>query len=191
MKKLFFLMSSFLLVNTAFCGQYLGLHLGPDHSHVTIQNVKGLKTGYKIGANYGYEFGNGFRVEGEFAYRHNAYKTKYTLEGENESSKSRHLHAYSYMINGFYDIASLGYAGLTPYIGVGIGYCETSDKSKFKSQDKTDVDIERDARFAYQAIFGAKYPLNDAFYVASEYKYFCGREHTKDHSIELILGRKF
>jgi opacity protein-like surface antigen len=173
--------------------QYVGIHVGTDYCFKTNASNSGDKVGVKGGVSYGYKFDSGFRAEVEMAYRKNSFRTKYIVGAEdNLKSKNYHsLHSWSYMANVFYDVKPLSYRDVHPYVGVGVGYCQGTEKVKFKSPLKVNEVKERDSHFAYQGIVGAKYALNDVVDIAAEYKYFCGQAHAKDHSICLALLRNF
>jgi len=191
MKKLFTIATLSLLPLTAWCGQYVGVKLGTDYTFLTNKNDEGLKVGYKAGMNYGYALDSGIRAEVEMNYRKNSFKTKYVLENDETKSRSYHsMHSWAYMVNVLYDINKLDTYNVIPYIGVGVGYCQNTEKFKFKAVDITESK-ERDDRFAYQAIAGVKYAVNENIAIGMEYNYFCGRSHAKDHNIGLTVIRNF
>jgi OOP family OmpA-OmpF porin len=68
----------------------------------------------------GWGFGNGFRVEVEGDWRNNAIRNFNGLHGQGGEQ------AYGGFANGFYDfdLTPMGIAGLSPYVGVGVGYEE-------------------------------------------------------------------
>ena len=95
------------------------------------------------------------------------------------------------MGNVFYDVKSLYTRGFTPFIGVGAGYANNTEKNKVKYGTITHNDKLRDNGFAYQAIVGAKYPLNDLVDVGVQYHYFVGNNHQKAHNLGVSLLRNF
>jgi outer membrane protein OmpA-like peptidoglycan-associated protein len=68
----------------------------------------------------GWGFGNGFRLEVEGDWRNNAIRSFNGLHGQGGEQ------AYGGFANGFYDfdLTPMGFAGLSPYVGVGVGYEE-------------------------------------------------------------------
>lgn len=181
-----------LAVSPVVASQYVGVNFGPDYAYLTSQSNSGLKVGYKVGASYGYIWQSGIRTEVEFCYRQNHFSTKYVEVNDQIVSKSfRSFHSISYMANAIYDVPQLQAYGIIPYMGAGVGYCHNTDKHKLKADDKTNSDKEKDNRFAYQGIVGAKYAINENVSVGAEYHYFCGKSHGKDHSLALNLARYF
>ena len=77
-------------------------------------------TGFAVSGRVGYAFGNGFRVDGEVAYRQNDFDT-INIDGESVGSPvyDGDVSSWAFMLNGLYDI-STG-TSLTPYVGVGVG----------------------------------------------------------------------
>ena len=191
MKRLIFLGIA-ILPFTLSAAQYFGIDAGINHLELTNESDSGLKVGMRAGAKWGYIFDSGLRGEVELAYRINHFKTRYVLASEDQlKSKSyRSMHSWSYMINVLYDVKQLQVASVIPYVGLGIGYAQNTEKLKFKG-DATHETKERDNRFAYQAIIGAKYPINDTLSAGLEYHYFCGQSHAKDHSVGMTLVRTF
>lgn len=194
MKKFLAILAFFSLASIQLmAGQYVGIVAGTNHALQTNINDSGNKIGYKVGCNYGWKFDSGFRVEGEMAYRENHHRTKYSLVGNEhlQSRVYRSSHSISYMANVIYDMPQLGYANFTPYLGGGVGFCSACLKSKWKFDDRSDEFKERDSRFAYQGIVGVRYPITETLDLGAEYKYFCGKEHGKDHSVGITLVRSF
>jgi opacity protein-like surface antigen len=192
MKKLVFLLGLAFLPFDSYCGQYAAIDGGSDYLYRTNESNSGQKVGYKLGAHYGYDWGNNLRTELEFSYRHGDRKTKYVSKDDTiESKEHRSNHSISLMANCLYDINQLTWYDITPYFGAGVGYCQSTDKSKLQRADATNEEKERDDRFAWQGIAGLRYPLADKMTLAGQYNYFCPGEHSKDHSFALMLMRNF
>jgi len=191
--KLLVLTALFMLsCSNVFSGQYVGLNAGIDSLHLTSGKTQGLKTGYKAGLNYGYVFGNGVRSEVECTYDKNNYKTKYVVENDNVVSKEyNNIHSWAYMVNVLYDLKQLAVKEVTPYFGIGVGYCQNTQHNKIKYDSTTNEDKLKDNRFAYQAILGLKYAINTDYSTALEYHYFCGQSHAKSHRLGLSIIRSF
>ena len=190
------LLSKFALFTLFACPlmaqQYVAVKVGSTHSAMTNE-THNPKMGYHAGAHYGYIFGNGFRSEIEFRHQKNNFKTKYTLGQQDvvQSKEYRSLQHLAYMVNVLYDIAQIRVGDFTPYIGIGAGYCQHTEKNKVKFLGTTSQDKMRDDRFAYQGIVGAKYQINADYATAIQYHYFCGQPHKKDHSVGVSLIRNF
>lgn len=194
MKKIILSILASLATLSLSADQYFCFGLGVNDANLTNQSDRHLKIGVIAGVRYGFIFSNGVRAEVEMSYRINHFKTQHELDFEEIETKTfRSFHSWAYMINALYDVNQLQTYGITPYIGTGIGYCQNTEKNKVKFQD-WDCVIEnkiKDGCFAYQIIFGAKYPLNDSLSTGVEYKYFCGTEHKKDHSVAMTLAKSF
>jgi opacity protein-like surface antigen len=108
-------------------------------------------TGFGVSLAGGYEFGNGFRAEAEFAYRLNdvSFPTGGDISAE--------LDSFSYMANGYYDFGSKGAGLIIPYVGAGIGM--------------TDVEGEV-FEMSYQAMAGLSTYISDTSEIYGGYRYF-------------------
>jgi opacity protein-like surface antigen len=182
-----------LLCSPIFASQYFGIDLGINNIEPTNSSNRGLKVGTLGGIKYGFIFESGIRAEIEVAYRYNTFRTKYNMGNTDIvlSKEYNRFHSWSYMLNGLYDIAQLQTQQLTPYIGVGVGYCQNTEKHKIKTNFKSTEDKLKDSRFAYQGIVGVKYTINPEMGTALEYNYFCGKTHAKSHSVRMSLHRMF
>lgn len=177
-------------------GFYVGAFGGTNWAHLKEHHhVKGkFKMGYVGAVSLGYKFDNGFRVEGEIAYRRNKLKSfsiKDSFGAELSLSDFRasgHTSTTSYMANILYDF-DFGYC-LTPYIGAGIGYADVhaSAHSKDFPQYKAS---ESSKGFAAQGIVGVSYALCEKTSIGVEYRYFKARENVDDQSVGIALRRSF
>lgn len=95
----------------------------------------------------GYGFQNGFRLDGELAYRNNE------VDLWNQDAT-----VWSAMINAFYDFNRHG--GFQPYLGVGAGY------------GRLDFGNEDDSSFAWQAMAGFAIPLSEQLKLDVGYRHF-------------------
>jgi opacity protein-like surface antigen len=192
--KLLSLITIFIIsVSPVFAGQYVALDVGTSDLNLTNVSHSGLKVGLKAGIKYGYTFENGFRPEFECSYRKNNYSTKYSVGDQDltVSKEYNNFHSWCYMMNGFYDLSNLSVSDIVPYLGVGVGYCQSVQHKKLRQIIGSNSSKLRDSRFAYQGIVGAKFAINEIYSTAVEYHYFCGQEHAKSHSVELALVRNF
>jgi outer membrane protein OmpA-like peptidoglycan-associated protein/outer membrane protein W len=98
----------------------------------------------------GYAFSNGFRLEGELAYRNNDFEDSDT-----------EVTAKSAMLNLYYDFNRGG--RLEPYVGVGVGYANVDPDIAFH---------EDDSGFAYQALAGVAIGLTERLDLDIGYRYF-------------------
>ncbi|TWU33279.1 outer membrane protein [Novipirellula artificiosorum] len=129
--------------------------------------IGGFSDGWAIGGALGRRIGNGFRAELEFAFRSNTADTFVAPRGRVAGEWSGHSFAYSGMGNVYYDVCDLQVAGITPYIGGGIGLAVVD--ADFESLGLP-IEIQ-DAAFAYQAIVGATKQLNRSVDLFAEYRY--------------------
>ncbi|MDX2237914.1 MAG: OmpA family protein [Hyphomonadaceae bacterium] len=100
-----------------------------------------------IGA--GHAFANGFRAEGEIAYRTN----------DADDYGDTTITARSAMINAFYDFNRGG--RVQPYVGAGAGYAWVEPDG-----------AEDDSSFAYQGLIGLAIALSERWSVDAGYRYF-------------------
>ncbi|HVY03214.1 MAG TPA: outer membrane beta-barrel protein, partial [Caulobacterales bacterium] len=102
----------------------------------------------------GYAFANGWRFEGEFAGRSNREE----IDGFDVGD----THAWSVMLNGYYDFNKNGW--FQPYLGAGIGAGRVSVDSFGFTGAST--------RFAYQGMAGVAFPVSPQLSVDVGYRYF-------------------
>jgi len=157
-------------------GLYVGA--GAGYNYAQDQNVKSSPGGHLttnggvIGVgSVGYGFGNGFRAEVTGDYRN--YHQREVTDGVNGGSGLNQT--YGGFVNGLFDF-DVGIDYVYPYVGVGIGYEETTLKSGGISADAGSV--------AGQAILGASFPIPDVpgLSVTAEYRFMATFEDEKFHS---------
>ncbi len=139
------------------------------HDYTSSDIVGGARgtfsDGWAIGGAVGRRFGHGLRGEIEGGFRSNTADQITTLGGT--ADWSGHTFAYTAMANMYYDIGALQFAGVTPYVGGGLGV------AAFDTDINTltgTVDVH-DAAFAYQGIAGAAKRVNRNIDVFAEYRY--------------------
>lgn len=138
--------------------------------------------GFNLGVAMGLQTGN-FRVEGELRYLRN--------NGEVVDTSSFHWNTFPFMLNGYYDFNQLSYGNLHPFIGVGLGSAIVNIGGDNIQSDTGNV-------FAYQAMPGIAYDLNQNVSMDLSYRYlgtshvFEGQSGTyQSHSINLGLRYRF
>jgi len=114
-----------------------------------ISGTADLDNDWMADAGIGYAFQNGFRLEGEIAYRTNDVGAPATGS----------VDAWSAMLNGFYDFNRGG--SIQPYIGAGIGYARVTP-------DGTDDD----SNVAFQGLAGLGFAVSDRLMFDIGYRYF-------------------
>jgi opacity protein-like surface antigen len=150
---------------------YAGAYGGGNFAHesdVTINGVSGttvsMNTGYAAGGFAGYDFGNGFRLEGELAYRKNGLDE--LSVGGSSVAMEGDVVTLALMVNGLYDFDTG--SALTPHIGAGAGM------AKFSLLDAAIVgnptENNDDMVFAYQFIAGAGYDLSPTVTLFADYR---------------------
>jgi len=124
-----------------------------------------IKTGLGFNHSIGYQFGNSFSTELEFAYKNGDFG-KVTGEG-GTSNLQGDITSKSFLINGIYifDIREF----YSPYIGYGIGFSfqEATQKGKGSGEDTT---------LAYQLKAGVEMEFNRNLSILTGYKYFTTNE---------------
>jgi len=135
----------------------------------------GFDPGPAAFAAIGYGFGL-FRVESEFAYRQND-SDGVAAAADRRNGGGR---AYSIMVNGLFE--PFPDWRMSPYVGAGLGLgIVDQDRRRFSrtvGNDAPDlrqnytVEDDTDARFAYQAIAGARFSINESWSLRADYRYF-------------------
>ena len=122
----------------------------------------------------GWGFGNGLRAEIEGSYRQNEV-SDISFAGIPGLTEKGNAKSWGAMANVLYDFnlgSSLG--GITPYIGGGLGYVwQEYDKVGIRIGGNT-LDFNGDGgAFAYQAILGAAYPIDQVpgLAITAEYRF--------------------
>jgi OOP family OmpA-OmpF porin len=118
--------------------------------------------GLGLGA-LGYKFGNGFRLEGELAYRASG------VSGTQRGGASGEANAASLMANAFYDL-NTG-TKFTPYIGAGLGGALVTFDNVTIPGGANRID-DSDLALAYQAMAGVGYQLDRNLKLDLGYRYF-------------------
>lgn len=125
-----------------------------------------VDNGYTIDAAIGYDYGD-MRSEIEVAYR-NSGVDGHKSNGASLNDPDGQAESYAFMLNGYYDIPTG--TVLTPYIGAGIGFARV-DADSYDTAGTVFLD-DGDTSFAYQAIAGLDFAIDDKLSAYTEYKYF-------------------
>ena len=142
---------------------------GQDQSFNTAIKATGasteIKTGLGINHSIGYQFGNSFSTELEFAYKNGDFD-KVTGDG-GTSNLYGDITSKSILINGIYSFDIREF--YSPYIGYGIGiaFQEATQKSKGSGEETT---------LAYQLKAGFEMEFNRNLSLLTGYKYFTTNE---------------
>lgn len=151
------------------------------------------KVGVAGALSLGYKFNNGFRVEGEVAYRKNHLKASDWFSGSYEGTKlSGSTSSWSYMANFLYDFDCVSHHlhNVVPYVGVGLGYNQVHAHIKSHGDERISAKGKGHG-IAGQTIAGVGYRLTNSTTLGVEYRYFVGREHVRDHSVGLAIRQAF
>jgi len=124
--------------------------LGGSFSGTTLGNGGG----YNVGANGGYAFGNGLRLELEVPYR------------ENDSQQGQ-FNSIGILGNVLYDF--LPTRQWSPYLGVGIGGVNIGESGRVARG--IGLGNNSDFQFAYQGIAGIKYAFSPNWSASLDYRY--------------------
>ncbi len=144
-----------------------------------------IKKGYDVSGSIGYKWFNGFRTEGEVAYRRNNLgDVKVVDEFDTEHSIHSNFNTISVMGNLYYDI-DLN-CGITPYVGGGLGYARM--QYRLDADDASSFSVESESEIARQAMAGVELALSECAAVGIEYKFFRpANSKLENHSVGLSL----
>ena len=166
-------------------GIYLGVAGGAQWlDKLGASGPTGLDTHVKYEAgpvglgSVGYAFGNGFRGEVEFGYRHSDAKSIELPSGATLPSSldvKANAQATTYMVNGLYDFRFTPV--ISAHLGVGIGAAMVRVNN-----------IGHDSPFAYQAMAGSEYSLAPQMKLGLEYR-FLGTDTLHLRENPLITSR--
>lgn len=153
-------------------GFYLGGNLGmgfPTDSTFddsTNTNDVELDPGFAGILSAGWQFGNGIRLQGEFAARLNQVGD---ITGTGAAAPTDgDMNVYSLMADAIYGF-NTG-TKFTPYVGAGMGIARVQAKD-IGTTLTTTVDDD-DTVFAYQAIAGVEYAIHPNLFAGLDYRYF-------------------
>lgn len=192
MKKLILTLVASLGLTSTILNAHEGFYVGGVAGANFCDTAKhlSLDTGFSAGATAGYAWNNGFRTEAEIMYRRNEFDS-IKFNGNKHKIKG-HVNAWTYGVNGLYDIETNW--GFTPYVGVGVVYAENSINLK-KIADENGEKHRVKAKgfsngFIPQFIAGVSVPVNRELDLGLEYRLLRVNSHRNDHSVGIAL-RKF
>ena len=143
------------------------------------------KTKLMLSGALGYRY-DYFRIEGEYVWRDNV-----SLKDREETGakSSRNFKSYSYMLNGYFDLAP--YSWLTPYVGAGIGYTRlkyTSTVTLPGGVSLTDAN-DKEGNFTWSVGGGLTVKVTNRFNVDAGYRYYdMGKLHKADVDAHEVYG---
>jgi len=156
---------------------YLGVSNFEDSNNqgavLSVENE--FDTGYALAGAVGYDYGNGFRLEGELSYRQADIDKFTTISAGGTSvslgnglAGSGDLGVFGLLANGAYDF-DIG-SDFRPYLMGGFGIAKVSvNDAKVLGVDLADDD---DTVFAYQIGVGVNYAFYDGMAIDVGYRYF-------------------
>lgn len=164
-----FLLAAMTISGTATAKPYVSANAGAlwtSDSDLSIDgyNEKGEHSydmGYMIDVAIGNAFSNGFRAELEIPYRFNDVD-EYSPPQLTGMEFDREISSLALMVNGYYDFDT-GTAW-KPFVGAGIGYALMQVEGWTTHHD--------DGVFAYQAMAGCGYSLNQKFTIDLQYRFY-------------------
>jgi opacity protein-like surface antigen len=156
------------------------------HDGIKLKN----SIGYVAGGSLGYKFCNGFRVEGEVAYRRNPLKRQNVSTYGETASISGNSSLWTYMGNVIYDFDNVS-PYFVPYLGAGVGYAQSQGHVKASNSFESAKVKVKDSGIAGQAIAGVSYRLTSSTSVGVEYRYLLARQHAHEQSVGISLRQSF
>jgi OmpA-OmpF porin, OOP family len=125
------------------------------------------KEGFAAGADAGYAFRWGLRIEGEFVYRRHDLQS-FTSSGGSTPAQGR-IDNVAMMGNLLYDFSNR--TRWTPYLGAGVGGARFH-LEKFGAAAATSTLTAANIRLAYQGIAGVAFAITPALSLSLDYRYF-------------------
>jgi outer membrane protein OmpA-like peptidoglycan-associated protein len=128
--------------------------------------------GFAAGANGGYEFGSGLRLEGELVYRRHDEKSA-SVPGVTFPTHGS-IDNIAIMGNAYYDFHNS--TRFTPYIGAGVGAARLH-LDDFNNVGAPGLSAD-DWQLAYQGIAGVRYTIDPNWSASLDYRYFATTDAT-------------
>lgn len=159
-------------------GPYVSGSVGaaiPVDSDVTDSTLPGLAltfesdVGIAAGVALGYDFGNNFRAEIEYAYQKNDLDTA-TLAGVAVIAVVGDTTSHAGLLNGYYDFTNT--TVFTPFISAGVGFARVEiNEFNIPGSGLPNANAD-DTVFAYQVGAGVGYAVNPTLTIDVKYRYF-------------------
>lgn len=155
-----------------------GLNVMHDYTIGTrVSGVGVLKVendvGYGFLGSAGYDFDT-YRVEAEISSRANNVGTIARLETtKQQQGADGDASSLAFMVNGYYDLENE--SKYTPYVGGGIGYAYV-EFEQYETNANPNILSDSGNAFAYQAMAGVEYELEERIGLTAEYRYFATGE---------------
>jgi OOP family OmpA-OmpF porin len=126
-----------------------------------------LDAGWGFGGAIGYNINNNVSTELAWDYMTNGATTKFTdgtqFSGDGDFSSS------ILFVNGIYKFDPVTTHQIRPYLGVGLGYVDEIDLDM--KRNGVETSYSTDGEFAWQAIAGVEYPLNNKWSLNADARY--------------------
>lgn len=135
-------------------------------------------TGYNVDAALGYDFGNGLSIEAQAGYL-NADASSVTYGGQDADVDGNASITYG-MLNGWY---GFDLAGVTPFIGGGVGVASLAVDAFFPDLPTASID-DSQVTWAAQVGAGVSFALTENISLAGRYRYMT----TGEVSLEDVDG---
>jgi len=157
--------------NAWYIGGFAGANwiTGTNHHRGCFTGRHHSQTGYALAASIGRSFCENYRVEFEYTYRHNNFKSHNSCDFC--APKNGHVHSNAFLVNGFWDISFCNNWCLKPFVGAGIGWANQrlDHDHHFCNKDRN-----KKNGFAWQVIAGVEYELCNNIDLSIEYRFFQG-----------------
>jgi opacity protein-like surface antigen len=155
--------------------------------HVILGNLSDIGSGWFAGGGVGAPIIPGFRGEIAYTY-HGGYHLDELDHGTPQARFRADIFAHSVMANGYWDIPYT-YAGIVPFLGVGLGWSEVniSDLSSTISGTTAHAPDGTADNLAWQLMVGAGVPVSPGVIVDFFYRYFDGG-HGKTEAGNVVVN---
>lgn len=159
---------------------YFGVRGGYNHPHEADVLSGGARADAEIdpsgaaAAALGFEWVDGWRLEGELSWRRNDFDSVGDVTVEDGRAE-----IYAAMVNMYYGLRKD--SAVNPYLGGGLGAAWLSvDDLEFGGTQVDDSAV----RFAWQAMAGVDFALSDTWVLSAEYRYFSVNQVKMSNSMQ-------
>lgn len=154
-------------------GQMLDYRAGA----VAAQADASYSAGLLAGAALGYDFGNGWRVEGEFSYQSTDVKSSPFRGGAGPAEGGNHA-ATAVALNMFREFDLIGSPSVRTYVGLGLVYLTETDID-FESPGQPERSFSGSGT-GVQLLAGARYDLSQRWFADAGVRYLLGSKVEMD-----------